>query len=98
MSPIGRDFTNIDLIAALDARVLLVAGTYLGTISHTLTACEALAARGRKPWAIVLSESDDSPAAPDETARSIGRFVDTPIQFLPRHGELAADFADRILA
>ncbi|MBU6156622.1 MAG: dethiobiotin synthase, partial [Alphaproteobacteria bacterium] len=46
MSPLGTDFLNVDLVQALDARVLLVAGGYLGTISHTLTAVAALAQRG----------------------------------------------------
>ena len=96
MSPIGRDFTNLDLIAALDVRVVLVAGTYLGTISHTLTACAALSARGRTPWAIVLSESDDGPVSPSETAQSIGRFVDAPIYVLARHAEVGADLAERM--
>jgi dethiobiotin synthetase len=98
MAPLGRAYTNIDLIAALDARVVLVAGTYLGTISHTLTACEALAARGREPWAIVLSESDDSPVAPGETAQSVGRFVSAPIYILPREAAAPDDLVEAMLA
>ncbi len=97
MAPIGADHTNLDLIAALDVRIVLVAGTYLGTISHTLTACEALSARGREPWAIVLSESDDSPVAPGETAHSIGRFVDAPIYILPRGSPVPDDLVDVML-
>lgn len=84
MSPLGHDFTNLDLLALLDVRVVLVAGTYLGTISHTLTACAALAARGREPWAIVLSQSENDPVTPNETAASLGRFVDAPIYLMPR--------------
>ncbi|MEQ1865288.1 MAG: dethiobiotin synthase [Micropepsaceae bacterium] len=97
MAPIGANYTNLDLIGALDVRIVLVAGTYLGTISHTLTACEALAARGREPWAIVLSESDDSPVAPSETAQSIGRFVDAPIYLLPRGAAVPDDLVETML-
>ena len=97
MAPIGRAYTNLDLICALDVRILLVAGTYLGTISHTLTACEALAARGREPWAVVLSESEDSPVGAGELAQSIGRFVAAPIYLLPRDAAAPEDLADAML-
>lgn len=97
MSPLGRDFTNLDLIAGLDARVVLVAGTYLGTISHTLTACEALAARGREPWAIVLSASEDAPVTANETAASMGRFVHAPIYLMPRDGGAPEDLVETML-
>jgi dethiobiotin synthetase len=91
MSPLAPRFTNLDLAAAIDAHILLVAGTYLGTISHTLTACEALAARGREPCAIVLSETPASPVPPAETAQSIARFVDTPIVIVTRNGAAPAE-------
>jgi len=97
MSPLGQTFTNLDLIALLDARIVLVAGTYLGTISHTLTACAALAARGREPWAIVLSQSQDDPVTPGETAASMGRFVDAPIYLMPRGGGVPEDLAEAML-
>ena len=84
MSPLAPRFTNIDLIAALDTRAVLVAGTYLGTISHTLTACEALVARDREPRVIVLSESPQSPVSPAETAQAMARFTDAPIFIVPR--------------
>lgn len=91
MSPLAPRFTNLDLIDALHAHVLLVAGTYLGTISHTLTACEALSARGREPWAIVLSESPGSPVPPAETAQSIARFTNVPIVIVTRNGTPPAE-------
>lgn len=97
MSPLGRAFTNLDLIVSLDARVVLVAGTYLGTISHTLTACESLAARGRRPWAIVLSESIENPVTPGETAQSMGHFVQAPIYLMPRGGGAPEDLVEAML-
>jgi hypothetical protein len=46
MSPLGSGFLNIDLMARLKAKAILVCGGYLGTISHTLTALAALKATG----------------------------------------------------
>lgn len=97
MSPLGHDFTNLDLIAAIETRVVLVAGTYLGTISHTLTAAAALAERGRAPWAIVLSQSEQNPVAPGETAATMARFVDTPIYLMPRGGGVPDDLIEAML-
>lgn len=97
MSPLGHDFTNLDLIAALDVRIVLVAGTYLGTISHVLTACEALDGRGREPWAVVLSQSEDDPVTPNETAATLGRFIDAPIYLMPRGGGVPDDLVETML-
>jgi dethiobiotin synthetase len=97
MSPLAPRFTNLDLIDAIDAHVLLVAGTYLGTISHTLTACEALKARNREPWTIVLSESADSPVSPAETARALARFTDVPIIVVTRGGQPPSELLSLLL-
>lgn len=64
MSPIADHATCLDLLAAVEAPVLLVGGAYLGAISHTLTALEVLHVRGRAPVAVVVSE-DAGPDAPD---------------------------------
>jgi dethiobiotin synthetase len=64
MSPIADHATCLDLLAGIDAPVLLVGGAYLGAISHTLTALEVLRSRGRPPLAVVVSE-DGGPEAPD---------------------------------
>lgn len=97
MSPLAPRFTNLDLIDAIDAHVLLVAGTYLGTISHTLTACEALEVRGRDPWTIILSESPQSPVPPAETARSLARYTDVPIIVVTRGGEPPSELLSLLL-
>ena len=49
MSPLDADTTMLDLAAALRLPVLLVAGSYLGAISHTLTAVRVLDAAGLAP-------------------------------------------------
>lgn len=61
MSPMTDEATNLDLMAALRLPVLLVAGSYLGTASHLLTALEVIRARDLSVAAVVVSESLDAP-------------------------------------
>jgi dethiobiotin synthetase len=87
MVPLDAEHTVLDWIAALGAPAVLVAGSYLGTLSHTLTAAAVLRARGCTLAAVVVSESLDSPVAPEETAAAIGRFVKpAPTAVVPRGG------------
>ncbi|MBP6012697.1 MAG: dethiobiotin synthase [Alphaproteobacteria bacterium] len=91
MSPLGHDFTNLDLIKALDVRTILIAGTYLGTISHTLTACAV-----RPHAAIVLSESTASPVDAEETAATMARFTAAPIVVVRRGARVPQRLVDLI--
>jgi dethiobiotin synthetase len=85
MAPLDEAHTVLDWAADLAIPALLVAGTYLGTISHTLTALGALAGRGVPVAALVLSESPDSPVPPAETGAAIARFAPgLPILHVPR--------------
>lgn len=85
MVPLTRDKTVLDWMAALGAPCLLVVGSYLGTISHTLTAVAALHQRGVALAGLVISESEESPVPPAETQATIQRFVpNTPIVVVPR--------------
>jgi dethiobiotin synthetase len=91
MAPITDDRTVLDWIAALDTQVLLVVGSYLGSLSHTLTAVDVLARRDRRPVAIVISQSIEEPVPTEETAASLGQFLgNLPIAILPRHNAAAA--------
>lgn len=56
MAPVDDTHTFLDLIVALDAPSILVAGSYLGAISHTLTAIAALKAQGRAPLCVIVNE------------------------------------------
>jgi len=98
MSPLGTGFLNIDLAARLQARVLLVAGGYLGTISHTLTAIAALAGRGLRAEAIVLSGAQTGPVSLQEARDSILGHVDLPV-FCVARGEGVPDaLVDLVMA
>jgi dethiobiotin synthetase len=93
MAPIDDRHTVLDWIAALDCPALLVVGSYLGSLSHTLTAVQSLRGRGLELLAVVVSQSTDEPVAMTETLRTLRRFLDgVPLVAMPRDGErLAAD-------
>jgi len=76
MSPLSDDATNLDWIQALHIPVILVAGTYLGAISHTLSAMEVLRARTIEIKGIVLSESAGDQVGLAETKAELERFLD----------------------
>jgi dethiobiotin synthetase len=85
MVPLDERHTVLDWIAALDAPTLLVVGSYLGTLSHSLTAVAALQQRAVALAGIVVSESEQQPVAAEETAATLARFVAAvPIRVLPR--------------
>jgi dethiobiotin synthetase len=75
MSPVSAEHIMLDWIAALGLPVILVAGSYLGTISHTLTALDVLARRSLKVVAVVVSETAGSPVRLDETRETLARFA-----------------------
>ena len=75
MVPLDQTHTVLDWIVALGWPSLLVAGSYLGTISHTLTAYEAMATRGAAPAVVLLSESEESPVPVEETCETLARFL-----------------------
>jgi len=87
--PLTERETVADWIAALEVPALLVTGSYLGTLSHTLTAAEALKARGIPLAAVIVSESADSPVPLAETVETLERFV-TPVLALPRLNDTGA--------
>ena len=85
MVPLDRRHTVLDWIAALGAPALLVTGSYLGTLSHTLTAVGMLQARDVELAGIIVNESGTQPVAPEETADAIARFAaDVPVRVLRR--------------
>jgi dethiobiotin synthetase len=99
MSPLTDTETNLDMIAALGAPVLLVAGSYLGTISHVLTALVALRAAKARVAAMVMSESLDAPDL-TQTTQALTPFLDgAPLFTAPRREAWdAAALADHLLA
>lgn len=71
MVPINTTHTTRDWMAACKLPVIVVAGSYLGAISHTLTTLEALRAAAIPMAALVINESCDSTVELTATADSI---------------------------
>ena len=91
MSPLAEGATNLDLIGALQLSCLLVCGTYLGAISHTLTALSAMQTQGIAIKAVALNESAGSSIDLEETAQELRQFMPTLPLAIIRRGE--RDFA-----
>ena len=75
MAPITDEATVIDWMAALAFPALVVLGSYLGAISHGLTAVELLAARAIPIAGIIVNESSESPVDLVETVDNFQRFL-----------------------
>jgi dethiobiotin synthetase len=84
MVPLNSRHTVLDWMRALDLPLILVAGSYLGTISHTLTALDVLARARLKVSALVINETGDGAVPLDETITTLRRFTGTPIATIPR--------------
>jgi dethiobiotin synthetase len=75
MVPLDETHTVLDWIRALRCPALLVAGSYLGTISHTLTALDALRRSDIPIAALIVNETADSSVLLGETTATIARFA-----------------------
>lgn len=92
MVPLDDRRTVLDWMSVLRIPVVLVAGTYVGTLSHTLTALEVVARRNVDIAAVVVNESVQSAASLADTVATLQHFVGgLDIVGLPR---LAADGED----
>ena len=83
--PLDHEHLVVDWIKDLDIGIIVVAGSYLGTLSHTVATCEALRGRGVDIKGIVISESEESPVPMDELVETMQRLIpDTQIGIIPR--------------
>jgi len=87
-----------DVIEAANIPAVLVAATYLGSLSHTFTACESLAARDIDVRAIAVSESPGAPVSLAEACGVIERYVRVPVvPFARNDGAANERAADELL-
>jgi dethiobiotin synthetase len=94
MVPLDDHRTVLDWMSVLRIPIILVAGTYVGTISHTLTALEVLVRRNLNVAAVVVSESEGSAASLADTVATLQRFADSiDVVGVPRLAPGAADHA-----
>jgi len=77
MVPLDDRHTVLDLMSLLRIPIVLLAGSYVGTLSHILTSLEVLARRNLDVAAVVVSESEDSAASLADTVATVERFADS---------------------
>ncbi|WP_147048355.1 dethiobiotin synthase [Methylobacterium gnaphalii] len=94
MSPITGDATGLDWLRQLSLPALLVSGSYLGAISHALTAIETLRVHGVPIVGIVVSESEGAPTPPEVVADAIARHAHAPVAIVRR----GSAFPDTLLS
>ena len=75
MVPLDDHHTVLDWIEALGWPVLLVTGTYLGTLSHTLTALSVLRQKNIPVRAIVVNQSENEADSRTDTTQEIERWA-----------------------
>jgi dethiobiotin synthetase len=83
MTPLDESRTVLDVMMALRLPLILVAGSYEGTVSHTLTALDSLLRRNMNVVATIINETPGSTEPLDEVVASISRFT-SPVVRLPR--------------
>jgi dethiobiotin synthetase len=93
MVPLDEQRTILDVMMALGLPLILVTGSYLGSISHTLTALDSLFTRDLNVMAVIVSETPGSAVPLDEVVATIGRFTE-PVIGLPRSEPRAGDPGD----
>jgi dethiobiotin synthetase len=85
MVPLDHKHTVLDWMTELNIPVVLVTGSYLGSLSHTLTSLDALRHRGLTIKALVVNETRNATVPMAETLSTIDRFATPiPIVALPR--------------
>lgn len=82
MVPLDTHHTVCDWMMVASLTSILVAGSYLGTISHTLTALETLEHAGIAVRAVVVCESPNSTVALEDTLRELRIFVPESTQVI----------------
>jgi dethiobiotin synthetase len=88
MVPLDERHTVLDWIATLRIPAIVIGASYLGAISHALTALDALRNRSLAIAALVVNETPLSSVALDETAATIARFAGgVSVITLPRLAE-----------
>jgi dethiobiotin synthetase len=75
MVPLDNKHTVLDWMAALEIPVVLVTGTYLGSLSHTLTCLDVLSRRGLAVKSIIVNETPGSAVTMQSTRDTLANFA-----------------------
>ncbi|WP_417320359.1 dethiobiotin synthase [Emcibacter sp.] len=88
MVPLTAQHTVLDWIKTMDCDIWLVAGTYLGSLSHTLTACDVMHNHNLNLSQLILSESGEDSVDLQKTLATLKNFLpETPIISIRRKPE-----------
>lgn len=79
MVPLNARETTRDWLAACKLPLIMVAGSYLGALSHTLTAVEAARAARLNIAALLINESDESVGLEETRASLASHLRDIPL-------------------
>jgi dethiobiotin synthetase len=85
MVPLDARHTVLDLMSLLNLPLILVAGSYLGTLSHVLSAQDVILRHALDLRAIVVSETEGAPVPLDATLATLANFAKAPLLGLRRH-------------
>ncbi|MDQ6869719.1 MAG: dethiobiotin synthase [Pseudomonadota bacterium] len=84
MVPLDDRRTVLDLMTALNLPLILVAGSYLGTLSHVLSAQDVILRHALDLRAIVVSETEGAQVPLDATLATLANFAKAPLLGLRR--------------
>lgn len=84
MVPLTARHTTLDWMKVLQRPVVLVTGSYLGSLSHTLTALAALRTAKLDVTALIINESCDAAVPLPEMKSSLANHTDVKIVAQPR--------------
>ncbi|MDX1949000.1 MAG: dethiobiotin synthase [Rickettsiales bacterium] len=81
--PINKTENTSDLIAKTAEKIVLVVGSYLGSLSHTISCVHAMKTLNIQPDLIIISQNLDAKnelfIKESETIKSLENFIDIPI-------------------
>jgi dethiobiotin synthetase len=84
MVPLDTRHTVLNLMGLLNLPLILVAGSYLGTLSHVLSAQDVILRHALDLRAIVVSETEGAPVPLDATLTTLANFAKAPLLGLRR--------------
>lgn len=97
MVPLDGSHTVLDWMTELNAPALVVAGSYLGSISHTLTCLDVLRRRALSIRAVIVNETPGSTVSVAETIQSVSQFAqEVPVLGLGRQPTFRSEDFERI--
>jgi dethiobiotin synthetase len=79
MVPLDHKHTVLDWMLALQIPLVLITGTYLGSLSHTLTGLDVLARRGLVVKALIANDTPGSAVTMGNATDTLSNFTKVPI-------------------